>query len=913
SFKIVKTTIYTIVHGFSDILLTIDDLKNEFLEIGSTIIKPFKEIWGSDESFVEKLKKSLKEIPGTLITVGKGLIKGMNSTGNAIMGLIRPLGRVFFNLTGLAFELTMLLRRTFVKLRKAIVKKFLPSKWYEIYEKIEDRLTDIHFMSMNLMSSVLGSITSIGKTFKENVEEETEKGKKGIPLFFYEVVGTMKDTVMKAITPITSLLGNVWENIKSFGSMIKEMSEGPASKLKNFVSTFAEQVKTLGGNTKDFVLSIGKMTRDITEFSLAKLQKPVTAMAKGGLIYAANGIVVGEAGPEAVLPLDDPRATDRVAGMFSRALGKLGFTKDKTIGDNFQLIVINRLDTMINLLGGTIGKVEGEGILGKVAGSMTDVAISFAKLPFTLTANFFQGMGSAFKHAFGPAIGLITKGINVFGSTILTGLTGVREGIVLAAKGVGHTMSMGFKGLHHVLKAGFASLRAGLKAGWAIITAPFKAVGRFIMRPVQAIKDKYTDIKGKIKTKVKGVFAGLFQRAKGKDVVAVDKDGKPVYARWPMKIVSLLTQIKRILKKDQKIGGDRHDEELGFRATMKRTWGKIRGGLANIGGWFKKIWRKWILQGLMKAWSALKNTALKVPVMIAQVAPALATLGTKLSALAGPLGAAAAGLAGAAWMALDAFKGVKDARKMHDLKEGEKLKTSHKWTAGIGAALGGAGEGGLKSAALGAGKGALLGTGIGFAVGGPIGAAIGAGIGAIAGGILGAIGGKNIAKALQWVWKKIEKPIKAITNFILFPFKLIWSVIKKAKDFITSDKTPWEKIKALGIMVVNFLTWPNRMMLKGIKAAKDWVLEKVPGAAWIAEKMKPVVDLITWPFKKMMEILSAAKDWADEKIRKIPGIGKVYSWMAGKREEEEGELKPTEEGSSSWYKPWSWRSDKKEG
>lgn len=652
---------------------------------GSKVVKPFQEAWDKGESPFTNILNVIGSIP--------------RSTWEAIKGLI-PLGRDLLSTVGNLLNASTIMTnfsRTIeqlmivdipnilAKVRKEIVEKILPESWSMLFNKISDRILEWSQVSFKSFYAAFDAMDEAAKSFTE-----ARIKRPGIAGVIIGIFQYMFKILKAAFDPLGEALVNSWNDLVWLGKGVKNFS---FSKLLGEFGEMWTKMKTLS-------ILIQEQVRLFMEFT----KGPKKAMAKGGLIYAARGVVVGEAGPEAVLPLNDPIAAKRISGMLSEALVHLGIGRSGNIGEQ----ILNRLDVIISILGGRPGHITKKagivrgtmGIFGKLLNGITDIGVTLAKLPFQIGSDIARGIAKG-----------LSKGIEI--------LTDVGHTILSAIR-------TGFNALRHTINIGVTTIKMAVKTAWATITAPFKAVGRFILRPFEAIRDKYLKFKEGVKEKVKGVIQWLKPGGK-KAPIAVDAEGKYVYAKWPALLVKYTKGIYNILLKEFGMGLPGFD--IGNKITN------------------------------------MKN-------MITQLLP------TMMPYIVGAIGVA--GVAMAVW---DAFKGSKKAEEWHRVKEGEKATTSQKVTAGIGGFLGGTGEGIVGRAVWGVGKGAAIGAGVGSIVPG-IGTAIGAGVGAIAGGILGIIGGRNIAKGLQAVWDPVKKLAKAIWKFIIWPFDMILNVAKKFKGWI---------------------------------------------------------------------------------------------------------------------------------
>jgi len=237
----------------------------------------------------------------------------------------------------------------------------------------------------------------------------------------------------------------------------------------------------------------------------------------------------------------------------------------------------------------------------------------------------------------------------------------------------------------------------------------------------------------------------------------------------------------------------------------------------------KQIWQ-WIVMAGMMLLNVLKGIFGPVINIIQKLFSGGGALKGLLGGARG-LGAAAGAAYGVYSTATGAIEGVKHAREWHGKKEGEKVSTSEKVTAGIGGALGG-----TKSGVSGALAGAAKGAGIGMAVGMvfPPAAPFAAIIGAVAGAILGAVGGKNIAKALQWSWNKIKSIGVAIWEGIKYPFVLVRDLFLKVKDWIGEKVSSIPDLFKSGLLAIwnSFKSFGSSLVEVGTNI-KEWLIEKI--------------------------------------------------------------------------------------
>lgn len=267
-----------------------------------------------------------------------------------------------------------------------------------------------------------------------------------------------------------------------------------------------------------------------------------------------------------------------------------------------------------------------------------------------------------------------------------------------------------------------------------------------------------------------------------------------------------------------KIGKTAYKAYKGGKAIVNGIKG-VGSAIGNVTG---------ISQGIHVAGMGMGDAALETGSLGlgGRIGVRLAGAGSGIAKTAAKAAPIAAGIGSVVQMGLDAYKGAGKAKEWTGSDS-----TGHKAASGIGAALGGTGNGifGKESTvkkAADIGGGALKGASIGAAIGSVIpgaGTAAGAGIGAAVGAAGAAIGGSNIAKALS-------KAGEAIGNFFTetVPEKF-GEFAEGAKGFFT-ESVP-QALSTVGSKVSGFFTETVPAKLdEFITGVQNFFTEQVPYA-----------------------------------------------------------------------------------
>lgn len=502
-FSTVKSVVVGALQATADVTTESSKLLKVLYDYGSKIVKPFQDAWDKGGSPFTKILTVIGAIPKStwealkgLIPLGKGLLQSLGNILNATT--------IMENFSVSVQQASIIdIPNAIAKVREYLIEKILPETWAKLFNSISGRILEWSQVSFKSFMNAFNAMDQAAIDFTE-----ARIKRPGIPGVITGIFKYMFRIIKEAFDPLKTAILNSWNDVIGLGKGIKKYS---FSQLIDDFGTLWEKMNTIAKLVQEQINIFRSFVRGETT---------VPAMAKGGILYAARGVVVGEAGPEAVIPLDDPRATARISGMFSEALGNLGLGTQ----------IINRLDAIIAILGGIPGRetkkakiVKGTmGIFGKLLRGITDIGVTLAKLPFQIGSDVARGIAKG-----------LSKGVEVvtdIGHTILS------------------AMRTGFTALRHTINAGVTTIKMAMKTAWATISAPFKAIGRFIMRPFQSIRDKYLKFKEGLKEKVKGAIKWL--KPGGKTApIAVDSSGEYVYAKWPALLVKYTKGIYQLLVK----------------------------------------------------------------------------------------------------------------------------------------------------------------------------------------------------------------------------------------------------------------------------------------------------------------------------------------------------------------------------
>jgi len=358
------------------IQIIIDALKpflQIFMDLLNMLLPPIAQFIKDLIPIIQKIYEALKPVIEAFAELAKKLVPMIaelfKTLAPAILKLVDALIPIITMIAGLAVDLMPVVLDVFQALLPAIISlvdALMPI--IEIVIAIIKPLLTILIPVIKFIVSLFGNLIQVVA---------------GILKFIFDIVGVIAEfllpivqVVSEVFTVIFGIIGAMIDAISSFIDLIVDGVVGAVSFVGDAFSKVGDMIRSIGQAIKNFLLApINLIIEGINYFidginealrikmpdwlgggewspNISKLE--VIPLASGGIVTSPTTALIGEAGPEAVIPLD--RFQDIMNEAFMPVLQKLDEICDINIAQTSVLIDINKKEATITLDGNKIGE-----------------------------------------------------------------------------------------------------------------------------------------------------------------------------------------------------------------------------------------------------------------------------------------------------------------------------------------------------------------------------------------------------------------------------------------------------------------------------------------------------------------------------------------------------------------------------
>lgn len=242
----------------------------------------------------------------------------MNAAMNA-----NPIGIVVSAITGLVAAIAVLWAKC------EWFRDLVKGLWTEIKDTTEKYIGAIVGFFKNAWDLITGTFKEAGAFFA-GVWQAIKNVFSGVASWFGTKFLAAWNAIKSVFSAIGDFFGKIWEWVKKpfvaaaewFGEKFEKVVDAIKKPFAELASFFEEVWKTIQGYYDKITGGVSTVTETASSRLKAKINNSSTKMATGGIVKGATNAIIGEAGAEAVLPLE--RNTGWMDVLASKINGKGG-------------------------------------------------------------------------------------------------------------------------------------------------------------------------------------------------------------------------------------------------------------------------------------------------------------------------------------------------------------------------------------------------------------------------------------------------------------------------------------------------------------------------------------------------------------------------------------------------------------
>ncbi len=303
---------------------------NSFIEICKTlsewielITAKLKEIWenGGQETFTKLLEfiSKLTEAISVILDFLSPVIEYiLDIVTPIISGIVTAIGYVIDALSGVLDFIIGIFTGDWERAWQGI-SDFFTGIWNAIktiIETIWNAIVSIIETAINLIKTVIttvfNAISTVISTIWNAIKSTVSSVWNGITSTISSVVNTIKTTISNVLNSVKSTWSSIWTSIKttvtniwnSIWSSIKSVINSILAGIESFVNGIIKGINKVLSAISSVANAVGSLI-GLSPISLQLSTISLPRLAKGGIVNQPTQAIVGEAGKEAILPLEN--------------------------------------------------------------------------------------------------------------------------------------------------------------------------------------------------------------------------------------------------------------------------------------------------------------------------------------------------------------------------------------------------------------------------------------------------------------------------------------------------------------------------------------------------------------------------------------------------------------------------------
>lgn len=313
--SIISTTITTISTIISTVLNAIKTTFSTIFEsIKNTVTTIFNAIKTFITTTINTISTTLSTVLNIIKTTFSTILESIKNTVTTVFNAIKA----FITTTINTISTTLSTVLNAIKTTFSTILESIKNTVTTVFNAIKSTITTIINAVSTTISTVLNSIKTTFSTILNSIKTTVNTIFNAIKSTITTIMGTIQSGISTALSSIKTTWSNMWESMKTtvinifngIWSSIKGVInsiiggiEKMANGVINGINGMIRALNNLSFDVPDWVPEIGGKTFGFNISTIGNISIP--RLAKGGVVDQATIAMVGEAGQEAVVPLEN--------------------------------------------------------------------------------------------------------------------------------------------------------------------------------------------------------------------------------------------------------------------------------------------------------------------------------------------------------------------------------------------------------------------------------------------------------------------------------------------------------------------------------------------------------------------------------------------------------------------------------
>ncbi len=315
----IKSIISTTINTISTIISTVlNAIKTTFSTIFESIKNTVTTIFNAIKTFITTTINTISTTLSTVLNIIKTtfstILENIKNTVTTVFNAIKA----FITTTINTISTTLSTVLNAIKTTFSTILESIKNTVTTVFNAIKSTITTIINAVSTTISTVLNSIKTTFSTILNSIKTTVNTIFNAIKSTITTIMGTIQSGISTALSSIKTTWSNMWESMKTtvinifngIWSSIKGVInsiiggiEKMANGVINGINGMIRALNNLSFDVPDWVPEIGGKTFGFNISTIGNISIP--RLAKGGVVDQATIAMVGEAGQEAVVPLEN--------------------------------------------------------------------------------------------------------------------------------------------------------------------------------------------------------------------------------------------------------------------------------------------------------------------------------------------------------------------------------------------------------------------------------------------------------------------------------------------------------------------------------------------------------------------------------------------------------------------------------